>query len=122
MIDITSTHAELVSKLITCEPGSERARELRAMIQRLERIFPPLEYQRTEAMHQRLEQDLMNSTTMFPKVTLKDDAAFVGYLIARYVDDDGQNTNDYCVAVSKPGSTTLRGDVRLPGDRIEVIG
>lgn len=58
----------------------------------------------------------------FPKVSLKTDPTFVGYLIARYVDDDGQDTDDYCVSVSKPGRTDLRGDVRLPGDHLEVIG
>lgn len=60
----------------------------------------------------------MNKPTRFPQITLKDDQTFVGYLIARYVDDDGQATSDFCVSVSKPGNTKLRGDIRLPGDRI----
>lgn len=57
----------------------------------------------------------------FPKVTLKDDQRFIGYLIARYVDSDGRDTDDYCVSVSNPGSTKLRGDVRLPAHKLEII-
>ena len=64
----------------------------------------------------------MSTSTRFPPVTLKDDPAFLGYVVGRYIDDDGQDTDDYCVSVSKPGKTKLRGDVRLPAARIERLG
>lgn len=55
-MDITTQHAEMVSRLIVCAPGSERARELRVMIRWLEAIKPALEQRRIEMMKQRLEK------------------------------------------------------------------
>lgn len=55
-------------------------------------------------------------------VTLVDDPAFLGYVFARYVDDDGHDTNQIAVSVSRPGHTELHGCVRLPEERLKVIG
>lgn len=46
-MDINSQHAQLVTDLIHCASGTERARELRVMIGRLERVQPALEFERT---------------------------------------------------------------------------
>jgi hypothetical protein len=54
MIDIKAQHHDLVEALIGCTPGTERARELRVMVFRLEMIEPDLERQRIEAMCQKL--------------------------------------------------------------------
>lgn len=53
MIDINSQHDRMVTDLIACSPGTERARELRVMIGRLERVQPALEYKRTSILSAR---------------------------------------------------------------------
>ena len=64
---------------------------------------------------------MIESNSRYKPVTLKDDHAFVGYVFARYVDEDGHDTNEFAVSVSKPGHTDLRGCIRLPADRLEFI-
>jgi hypothetical protein len=54
MSEIYELHVRMVSDLIGCVPESERARELRAMVRRLEDIEPSLEQQRIAAMQERL--------------------------------------------------------------------
>jgi len=58
----------------------------------------------------------------FPLVTLIDDPQFRGYVFARYVDGEDNNTGELAVDVSNPGHTELRGCVRLPLERLEVVG
>ncbi len=54
-MDIRTQHLIFVLELIGCsDSGSERARELRTMVLRLERIEPELERQRIEEMQARL--------------------------------------------------------------------
>jgi hypothetical protein len=50
MEPIETRHRQFVFDLLRCSPLGERARELRTMILRLERIKPELEMQRIEAM------------------------------------------------------------------------
>ena len=61
MSDLDTLHSEMVGSLLNCQPTpggewTERARELRVMIRRIELIAPELEQRRTEAMRQKLEQ------------------------------------------------------------------
>lgn len=58
MIDINSQHAQMVNDLLHCAPGTERARELRAMIRRLEGVDRSLEQRRIEAMSQEADDRL----------------------------------------------------------------
>lgn len=49
-MDIQSQHSQFVSELLQSNPLGERARELRAMVMRLERIKPELERARIAEM------------------------------------------------------------------------
>lgn len=63
-----------------------------------------------------------NHNTRYRPVTLTDDPTFLGYIFGRYVDDDGNDTKQIAVSVSKPGKTDLRGCVSLPEDRLKDAG
>lgn len=52
--DLSEQHTKMIQALLNCAPDTERARELRAMILRLEQIDPTLEQQRVALMQKRL--------------------------------------------------------------------